>query len=52
MILSTALNLVLVPTIYVVVNSLFRTKRMHHDDTPSSNGHGVPGEVQREPATI
>ena len=53
MILSTVLNLVLVPTIYVVVNSLFHMKRLHHDDTASpERPFGVVGEMGREPATI
>ncbi len=53
MILSTILNLALVPVIYVAVNQLFHTKKkLHPHDLPPPSGHGPTTETTREPATI
>jgi HAE1 family hydrophobic/amphiphilic exporter-1 len=53
MILSTILNLALVPVIYVAVNQLFHTKKkLHPHDLPPANGHGTASEPTRAPATI
>jgi Cu/Ag efflux pump CusA len=53
MILSTILNLALVPVIYVAVNQLFHTKKkLHPHDLPPANGHGTATEPTRAPATI
>jgi HAE1 family hydrophobic/amphiphilic exporter-1 len=46
MILSTVLNLVLVPVIYVVISNIRdRGKRRHTPDLPPLDGHGTHAEV-------
>ena len=53
MILSTVLNLALVPVIYVVINAVFHTKKkLHPHDQAPTNGHGIAVEPTPASASV